>query len=123
MQDTVHLLVPYIQRFLWHHDELAHVYAELLERNIGERLKELSFVQVSSLVDVFKPFLSRHDGPAHFLRSAPFHAVTVKSQIHCFLILTCLFLVPPPFTKVCAKHTVVKRKVTQRFSSGRKLGG
>lgn len=58
-----------------------------------------------------------------FLRAAPFHAVAVKSQIHCFLILTRLFSVPPPFTKICAKHAVVKRKVTQRVSSGRKLGG
>lgn len=55
-------------------------------------------MQVSSLVDVFKPFLSRLDCPAHFLRSAPFHAVTVKSQIHCFLILTCLFL---PHKNLC----------------------
>lgn len=44
VQDTVRVLVPYIQRFLWHHEELC--YKELLENNIGEKIKGLSFVQV-----------------------------------------------------------------------------
>lgn len=71
LQDMVGLLVPYIQRFLWHHDELCRRYAELLESNIGQKMKQLSFVQVCGTV--FKSLFS---------------SVTAKSQINCSLVLT-----------------------------------
>lgn len=47
MQDLVRSLVPYIQRFLYHHDELADVYPELMDKNIGGKIKRLYFGQVS----------------------------------------------------------------------------
>lgn len=86
VQDTVRLLVPYIQRFLRHHDELSHVYAELLESNIDQRIRSLSFVQVSSLtlqncsIDLKYLFLFGTN-QLIFLKAAPlFHAVTAKIQ-------------------------------------------
>ncbi|XP_035998446.1 protein NO VEIN isoform X3 [Fundulus heteroclitus] len=49
MQSLVRSVVPYIQRFLYHHDELADVYSQLVDRNIAEKLKRLSFGQVGKL--------------------------------------------------------------------------
>ncbi|XP_028998254.2 uncharacterized protein wu:fj29h11 [Betta splendens] len=49
MQDLVRSLVPYIQRFLYHHDELADVYSELMDNNIGEKIRRLYFGQVGKL--------------------------------------------------------------------------
>lgn len=102
VQDMVGLLVPYIQRFLWHHEELCHRYRELLENNIREKIKQLSFVQVRICGTVFKSL---------------FRSVTAKSQINCSLILTypladlSFFLyIPSSFTKNLTKHTVVKQK-------------
>lgn len=47
MQAMVRSMIPYIQRFLYHHDELSEVYSELAENNIGEKIKRLYFGQVS----------------------------------------------------------------------------
>ncbi|XP_068439866.1 uncharacterized protein [Clinocottus analis] len=49
MQSMVHSVMPYIQRFLYHHDELAEVYSELIHNNIGEKIKRLHFAQVGKL--------------------------------------------------------------------------
>ncbi|XP_017271683.1 protein NO VEIN isoform X2 [Kryptolebias marmoratus] len=49
MQSMAHSVVPYIQRFLKYHDELAEVYSELVHRNIAERIKHLNFAQVGKL--------------------------------------------------------------------------
>ncbi|XP_054913525.1 uncharacterized protein wu:fj29h11 [Poeciliopsis prolifica] len=49
MQSLVRFVVPYIQRFLYHHEELADVYSDLTEGNIAEKLKRLSFGQVGQL--------------------------------------------------------------------------
>uniref|UniRef100_A0A1A7X528 HTH OST-type domain-containing protein n=2 Tax=Iconisemion striatum TaxID=60296 RepID=A0A1A7X528_9TELE len=49
MQRMVRSVVPYIQRFLYHHDELAKVYSELSDRKIAEKIKRLSFAQVGKL--------------------------------------------------------------------------
>lgn len=46
MQAMVRSLIPYIQRFLYHHDELADVYSDLIDNNIGEKIKRLCFRQV-----------------------------------------------------------------------------
>lgn len=46
MQSLVRSVIPYIQRFLYHREELAEVYSELKDRNIAEKLKSLSFGQV-----------------------------------------------------------------------------
>lgn len=46
MQAMVRFVIPYIQRFLYHHDELADVYSELIDDNIGEKIKRLYFAQV-----------------------------------------------------------------------------
>lgn len=48
MQALVRTVVPYIQRFLYHHDELSEVYADLLRNNIREKIKQLCFAQVRS---------------------------------------------------------------------------
>ncbi|MEQ2224045.1 hypothetical protein ILYODFUR_003396 [Ilyodon furcidens] len=49
MQSLVRSVIPYIQRFLYYHDELAEVYPELTNSNIAEKLKRLSFGQVGKL--------------------------------------------------------------------------
>ncbi|XP_034717175.1 protein NO VEIN isoform X2 [Etheostoma cragini] len=49
MQAMVHSVIPYIQRFLYHHDELAEVYSELINNNIRDKIKRLSFLQVGQL--------------------------------------------------------------------------
>ncbi|XP_034049191.1 protein NO VEIN [Thalassophryne amazonica] len=49
MQAMVRSLVPYIQRFLYHHEELADVYSELLHDDIGAKVKRLYFGQVGKL--------------------------------------------------------------------------
>lgn len=46
MQSLVRWIVPYVQRFLYHHDELNEVYSELTEQNIAGKIKHLSFAQV-----------------------------------------------------------------------------
>lgn len=46
MQSLVRWIVPYIQKFLYHHDELNEVYSELTEQNIAGKIKHLSFGQV-----------------------------------------------------------------------------
>lgn len=46
MQAMVRSVIPYIQRFLYHHDELSEVYSELIDNNIGEKIKRLYFGQV-----------------------------------------------------------------------------
>lgn len=48
MQTLVRSVIPYIQRFLKHHDELSEVYLDLVDRNIAEKIKHLSFGQVKS---------------------------------------------------------------------------
>ncbi|KAM9306088.1 uncharacterized protein KZ484_000860, partial [Pholidichthys leucotaenia] len=49
MQAMVCWVVPYIQRFLYHHDELSEVYVKLKEDGIAEKIKRLSFGQVGKL--------------------------------------------------------------------------
>ncbi|KAM4524399.1 uncharacterized protein PAE49_000724 isoform 2-T3 [Odontesthes bonariensis] len=49
MQDMVRFVIPYIQRFLYHHDELAEVYSELTDRNVAHKIKHLHFGQVGKL--------------------------------------------------------------------------
>lgn len=47
VQAMVRSMIPYIQSFLYHHDELSEVYSELVENNICEKIKQLRFAQVS----------------------------------------------------------------------------
>ncbi|KAK2885132.1 uncharacterized protein wu:fj29h11 isoform X1 [Channa argus] len=49
MQAMVRSIIPYIQRFLYYHDELADVYSDLITNNIGEKIKRLHFAQVGKL--------------------------------------------------------------------------
>uniref|UniRef100_A0A3Q2WHL7 Wu:fj29h11 n=1 Tax=Haplochromis burtoni TaxID=8153 RepID=A0A3Q2WHL7_HAPBU len=49
MQSLVRWIVPYVQRFLYHHDELNEVYSELTEQNIAGKIKHLYFAQVGKL--------------------------------------------------------------------------
>lgn len=47
MQNLVRDLIPYIQRFIYHHDELGEIYEDLKESGIAQEIKSLSFGQVS----------------------------------------------------------------------------
>uniref|UniRef100_A0A3B4E8Y0 Wu:fj29h11 n=1 Tax=Pygocentrus nattereri TaxID=42514 RepID=A0A3B4E8Y0_PYGNA len=49
MQALVHDLVPYIQRFIYHHEELGEIYEDLKESGIAQEIKSLSFGQVGKL--------------------------------------------------------------------------
>lgn len=46
MQAVVRSVMPYIQKFLYHHEELSEIYGELLDNNIGEKVKRLQYWQV-----------------------------------------------------------------------------
>lgn len=59
MQALVRTVVPYIQRFLYHHDELSGVYAQLVRNNIREKIKKLYFAQVRSSQFVQNNFESK----------------------------------------------------------------
>ncbi|XP_072524200.1 uncharacterized protein [Salminus brasiliensis] len=49
MQALVHDLIPYIQRFIYHHEELSEIYEDLKENGIAREIKSLSFGQVGKL--------------------------------------------------------------------------
>ncbi|XP_029933405.1 protein NO VEIN isoform X2 [Myripristis murdjan] len=49
MQAVVRSVMPYIQKFLYHHEELGEIYGELLDNNIGEKVKRLQYWQVGKL--------------------------------------------------------------------------
>ncbi|XP_077359160.1 uncharacterized protein LOC144005104 isoform X2 [Festucalex cinctus] len=49
MQAMVRSLVPHVQTFLYHHEELADIYAQLVEDDIAEKIKRLKFAQVGKL--------------------------------------------------------------------------
>ncbi|MCI4384121.1 hypothetical protein PGIGA_G00034980 [Pangasianodon gigas] len=49
MQNLVRDLIPYIQRFIYHHDELREIYEDLKESGIAQEIKSLSFGQVGKL--------------------------------------------------------------------------
>ena len=46
LQALVASVVPYVQRFLYHHEEMNELYPELLEGNIAQSLRQLSYGQV-----------------------------------------------------------------------------
>lgn len=48
MQTLVRAMVPYVQRFLCHQEELVHIYHELLDADIGQKIQKLQYRQVSS---------------------------------------------------------------------------
>lgn len=48
MQNLVRDLIPYIQRFIYYHDEVGEIYEDLKESGIAEEIKSLSFGQVST---------------------------------------------------------------------------
>lgn len=54
VQAMVRSLIPYIQRFLYHHDELNEVYLELVKNNIAEKIKRLCFRQVWSTCSLYE---------------------------------------------------------------------
>ncbi|TSK14591.1 Sacsin [Bagarius yarrelli] len=47
MQNLVRNLIPYIQRFIYHHDELGEIYDDLKENGIAQEIKSLSFGPLS----------------------------------------------------------------------------
>ncbi|XP_046709697.1 protein NO VEIN-like isoform X1 [Silurus meridionalis] len=49
MQNLVRGLIPYIQRFIYYHDELGEIYEDLKESGIAQEIKSLSFGQVGKL--------------------------------------------------------------------------
>ncbi|XP_029978405.1 protein NO VEIN isoform X2 [Sphaeramia orbicularis] len=49
MQAMVRSVVPYIQRFLYHHEDIGDLYSELIDNNIAEKVKQLHFGQVGKL--------------------------------------------------------------------------
>ncbi|XP_053367661.1 uncharacterized protein wu:fj29h11 isoform X2 [Clarias gariepinus] len=49
MQNLVRDLIPYIQRFIYYHDELCEIYEDLTESGIAQEIKALSFGQVGKL--------------------------------------------------------------------------
>ncbi|XP_053540833.1 uncharacterized protein wu:fj29h11 isoform X2 [Ictalurus punctatus] len=54
MQNLVRDLIPYIQRFIYHHDELGEIYEDLKESGIAQEIKSLSFGQVGKLYTYYR---------------------------------------------------------------------
>ncbi|KAM4623633.1 uncharacterized protein ACJ7VT_004679 [Polymixia lowei] len=63
MQALVRSVMPYIQKFLYHHDDLGHIYTELLDQRIGERIKRLCFIQVGKLYTHYQLSLTDDEVP------------------------------------------------------------
>ncbi|XP_072312808.1 uncharacterized protein [Eucyclogobius newberryi] len=49
MQEMVRSMVPYIQRFFYHREDMADVYTELQDNNIAHKIKKIYFGQVGKL--------------------------------------------------------------------------
>ncbi|XP_078082199.1 uncharacterized protein LOC144502066 [Mustelus asterias] len=49
VQNFIHLLAPFIQRWFFHRDDFSHVYEELQENGIAVSLKSMTFIQVGKL--------------------------------------------------------------------------
>ncbi|KAL0180179.1 hypothetical protein M9458_025621, partial [Cirrhinus mrigala] len=49
VQTLVRQLVPYIQRFIFHHGDFVDVYSDLKENGIAKFIRSLSFGQVGKL--------------------------------------------------------------------------
>ncbi|XP_077406198.1 uncharacterized protein LOC144038026 isoform X2 [Vanacampus margaritifer] len=62
MQAMVRSLIPYVQKFLYHHEELADIYSELIEDNIAEKIKRLKFAQVGKLYIHYQLDLDNYEG-------------------------------------------------------------
>ncbi|XP_035259283.1 protein NO VEIN isoform X1 [Anguilla anguilla] len=58
LQALFHKVVPYVQKFLCHHEELGYIYNELKENHIAQLVKSLSFGQVGKLYRVYRMNLS-----------------------------------------------------------------
>ncbi|XP_073684891.1 uncharacterized protein [Garra rufa] len=54
VQTLVRQLVPYIQRFIFHHSDFADVYSELKESGIAKCIRSLSFGQVGKLYNHYR---------------------------------------------------------------------
>ncbi|KAJ8413728.1 hypothetical protein AAFF_G00082350 [Aldrovandia affinis] len=63
MQALIHRVVPYIQKFLFHHEEFGYIYDEQKE-NVAQLTKALSFGQVGKLYILYR--LSLPDGESIF---------------------------------------------------------
>ncbi|XP_067859939.1 uncharacterized protein wu:fj29h11 isoform X2 [Heptranchias perlo] len=49
VQNFVHSIAPFIQRWFFHHDDFSNVYKELQDDNIAACLKSMTFMQVGKL--------------------------------------------------------------------------
>ncbi|XP_055510244.1 uncharacterized protein wu:fj29h11 isoform X2 [Leucoraja erinacea] len=49
VQNFVHSIIPFIQRWFYHHSDLTDVYKELQDSNIAASLKSMAFYQVGKL--------------------------------------------------------------------------
>ncbi|XP_049615652.1 uncharacterized protein wu:fj29h11 isoform X2 [Syngnathus scovelli] len=61
MQAMVRSLIPHVQKFLYHHEDLACVYSELIQDNIAEKIKLLKFAQVGKLYLRYQLDLDDHE--------------------------------------------------------------
>ncbi|KAM6951488.1 uncharacterized protein FYW47_015000 [Aplochiton taeniatus] len=61
MQALVRSVVPYIQRFLCHHEELFPLYQELLENGIAQSVRQLRYGQVGRLYICYQLSVSEEE--------------------------------------------------------------
>ncbi|KAJ8246365.1 hypothetical protein GJAV_G00266920 [Gymnothorax javanicus] len=54
LQAQVRKVVPYVQKFLFHHEEFCYMYDQLKDNEIAQRIKTLSFGQVGKLYRVYR---------------------------------------------------------------------
>ncbi|XP_041714657.1 uncharacterized protein wu:fj29h11 isoform X2 [Coregonus clupeaformis] len=63
MQSLVRSVVPYIQRFIYHHEDLQELYGELQGNNIRQTIRQLTFGQVGMLYTRYLLSVSDEEHP------------------------------------------------------------
>uniref|UniRef100_A0A8C8GLA8 HTH OST-type domain-containing protein n=1 Tax=Oncorhynchus tshawytscha TaxID=74940 RepID=A0A8C8GLA8_ONCTS len=63
MQCLVRSVVPYIQRFLYHHEDLQELYWELKKNNIRQTIRQLTYGQVGMLYTRYLLSVSDEEDP------------------------------------------------------------
>uniref|UniRef100_A0A8C7R4M3 Wu:fj29h11 n=1 Tax=Oncorhynchus mykiss TaxID=8022 RepID=A0A8C7R4M3_ONCMY len=63
MQRLVRSVVPYIQRFLYHHEDLQELYWELKKNNIRQTIRQLTYGQVGMLYTRYLLSVSDEEDP------------------------------------------------------------
>ncbi|XP_072339919.1 uncharacterized protein [Scyliorhinus torazame] len=104
VQNFVNLVVPFIQRWFFHHDDFSDVYQKLQDNDITARLKSMTFIQVGKLY-------------LHYELTLPNTSLEVENEdIVCHLKDKTFYIQKDHITS----RTDICRELVKLFSFGRK---